>query len=155
MEYVYKKPHYKVFNGLQAMTEAEALRYEDELPTAGVQRAGGVGLIRVDKSRDIDWVFVRCSTLPKQNCQYCGSEMSLSKVADTSNFHLELALFYSCSELILPDLTCGNNSYVVYPQHQAFNDEANPNLQVCIIKWESKEAAYLADPNRSMDLFPL
>lgn len=131
-----------VIQGMHALTYAEIQQYQAEEPRAGEDRSGGVGLVRVDGSRDVDWVVVRCFDLPVKYCpQHPQAEMALLKTTGTTDFNLKSALFYRCLSSDVNaagiEVDCSSNLYIKYPRAQ-LNAEIAANGAIRLLKWGFK-----------------
>lgn len=69
----------KVFNGLRIISNEEIEEYENEDSARGVDRSGGVGLVRIAETEDMFWAAVRCWELPERVCPECNVVMSLQR----------------------------------------------------------------------------
>jgi hypothetical protein len=136
-------PPYKLkFMGLKALTEDEAEQYEFEGPRAGADRCSGVGIVRVEGTKDVNWVVIRLMDLPHKYCsEHIDVQMGLLKTSHSTPYHLEEAVFYKCKVNISGDddnpIECGCNYYVMFDRAEAQQQiAADPN--VVLLVWKSK-----------------
>lgn len=125
-----RNPQYMV-RDLRALPVDEINRWEDEYPCPG-NRVGGIGLVRVQNTKEVNWVYIRCNDVILENCpRHPDIEMSLERVLQTSNRNLQDTVFMRCNEGIatsdegLP-VGCGFNVYFVYRQDKLLRELALP-----------------------------
>lgn len=132
----------RVLPNLRALTNQEAEEFYEEGPVAGVVRAGGIGMVRVHGTQDVNWMAVRCRDMPNQECpQHPGRQMSLLKTVNSTQYNLVDTLYYSCQEIVGTnqgfEKACGYNIYVAFNSEHAELALANPDVLMAV--WDSKK----------------
>jgi hypothetical protein len=110
-------------DNLHALTSLE-LQSETVEHTAPGRRVKGVGLGRVSETDDVNWVFLRCNDIPRENCpRHEATPMILYRVKSHTGLNIKGTLFYRCDvklggilESGYPRI-CGSNVYFVYLRH--------------------------------------
>lgn len=144
---------FDVFENLNALTKEESDVFFEETPRPGI-RAGGVGLVRIQDSRDIYWTVVRCNAIEVPNCKIHNEVMNLYKTTSESFFNQKNAIFLRCDVKCPSDrtefVTCGFNSYPLYPLNRfmdEFNNQEDENLRPILFIDHRKVAAEDGDAN--------
>lgn len=82
-------------------------------------RVGGVGLVRVQGTKDVNWVYVRSNDIKLEKCpRHKNSYMSLERVHTGTQRNVMGALFLKCNETVKivegTPIGCGYNVYFLY-----------------------------------------
>lgn len=126
--------------GLRALTVAETEQYRYEQPKAGEGRRGGVGVVRIAGTRDVNWFAVRLNDLQDINCPIHGSPMGINKKDGLSDYNLPETVFYRCHVNIAapgyPAVSCGYNIYPEYDRNEA--ELVMQNDDIDFLEWSYK-----------------
>jgi hypothetical protein len=141
--------HIGIRNDLRALT-SEELNHQTFGPIVGTRGVSGVGLARVEKTLDVNWVYLACNDLRVEFCDRHSNPvpMTLYRVKEDSGVNIAGALFFRCGRKLggvnrngYPNI-CGKNLYLCYSQRQLEAELAhqNPNRRPLMIQDLSKIA---------------
>ncbi len=93
-------------------------------------RFGGVGMLRVQNSAHMQYVFVAGNEIPDEICPLHHQKMDIERVTRDTDHNIEMSVFYKCTVVDIDNngdnIRCGDNVWPCFPREHLLQLMRNP-----------------------------